>query len=128
MFSLRGELPGPFVAKVVESLDYVSFPVVCATRRNLYNWPKPGPNRQGVLKLEASRADTRRCLLLKDLLPECDMSYKRVYVVSCRIRLRGIAAEDKVPCSILGNREASCCNLIDGSKPTLTTSTAMNMD
>lgn len=47
-------------------------------------------------------------------------------VVSSRIRLRGIAAEDEVQCSILGNREASC-NLIDGSKPTLTTSTAMNV-
>jgi hypothetical protein len=30
------------------------------------------------------------------LLPECDLRYKRVNVVSSRIRLRVIAAEDEV--------------------------------
>ena len=39
MFSLPGELPGRLVAKVVDRLDYVSFPFVYTTRRKLYNLP-----------------------------------------------------------------------------------------
>jgi hypothetical protein len=39
MFSLPGELPGRLVAKVVDRLDYVSFPFVCMTCRKLYNLP-----------------------------------------------------------------------------------------
>ena len=38
MFSPRGEWPGRLVAKIVDSLDYASFPFVRAARCNLYNY------------------------------------------------------------------------------------------
>lgn len=127
MFSLPGELPGRLVAKVVDRLGYVSFPFVCTTCRKLYNLPSQLQIDKVPSKLEDPRTDTRRHPLREGLLPECDLRYKCEDVVSSGVRLRGIAAEDEVRCFIPGNRDASCCNLIDGSKPTLTSSTAMNL-
>lgn len=109
---VQHELPGRLVAKVVDRLDYVSFPFRLHDPPKALQFAKPAPIPQRILKLEDPRTDTRWHPLREGLLPECDLSYKRANVVSSAVRLRGIAAEDEVWCFIPGKQGRK----LDGSK------------
>jgi len=107
MFSLPRGFPGRLVVKVVDRLDYVSFlssarPAASSTICQASSQIDKVTSGSKIL-----RPILVGILLREGLLPECDLSYKRVDVVSSAVRLRGIAVEGEVRRFILGNRDTS---------------------